>query len=105
MRTVSRRKKYPAKASMILEMIYKKNRKSLKDLKVKTEKQKVDMSGVSDDTEDIRNSLAEVEKRLKSSQAMASETKNKASRLVEAFKIMKNVEEAARVHDEVMSSN
>ena len=44
--TTSRRKRYPKKAAFKLEMIYKKNRKSLQELQVKSEKRKIDLSDI-----------------------------------------------------------
>ena len=44
MSTTIRRKRYSKKAVLLLEMICKKNRKALKELQVKTEKRKIDLS-------------------------------------------------------------
>ena len=43
-------------------------------------------------------------KKLKTSQDNVLETKNKAGRLVEAFKMMKNVEAASKADDKVVDS-
>ena len=104
LRTVGRRKRYPKKASTILEMVYKKNRKSLKELRVVSEKRKVELNIVVTDNDNLAEDCERVMKKLKTSQDNVLETKNKAGRLVEAFKIMKNVEAASKADDKVMGS-
>ena len=88
---------------MILEMIYKKNRQSLKEIQVNTGKRKVDLSGINDSSDNFMECFADVSKKLKETQNRVVETKDKATRLLDAFMIMKNVEEAVKVKEEVMN--
>ena len=87
---------------MILEMIYKKNRQSLKEIQVNTGKRKLDLSGIHDSSDNFMECFADVSKKLKETQNRVVETKDKATRLLDAFMIMKNVEEAVKVKEEVM---
>ena len=88
---------------MILEMIYKKNRQSLKEIQVNTGKRKLDLSGINDSSDNFMECFADVSKKLKETQNRVVETKDKAMRLLDAFMIMKNVEEAVKVKEEVMN--
>ena len=102
MRTVGRRKRYPKKAAKILEMTYNKNRKSLSELQVKTEKGKIDLSKLEVNGQDLTESYETVSKKLKLCQDKMIDNKDKANRIVDAYKILKNVEDAAQVKNEVM---
>ena len=104
MSVASRRKRYPKKAAMILEMIYKKNRKSLKELKVDLgDKRKLYYGDIDVDNQELVESYETASKYLKQGQLEDVENKEKAQRVVEAFRILKNAEEAAKVNDEVMN--
>ena len=102
LRTIGRRKRYPKKAAKILEMTYNKNRKSLRQLQVKTEKGKIDLSKIEINGQDLAESYESVAKKLKQCQDKVMDNKDKANRIVDAYKILKNVEEAATLKDEVM---
>ena len=104
--TTSRRKRYPKKAALRLEMIYKKNRKSLKELTVKTEKRKIDLSDLNvQPNKDIATLFDVTSKKLKQNQDDVINKREKVNRLVDAFKILKNVEDAAKINDEVMAKS
>ena len=104
--TTSRRKRYPKKAAQRLEMIYKKNRKSLKELKVKTEKRKIDLSDFDvQPKEDVATLFDVTAKKLKENQDDVINKREKVNRIVDAFKILKNVEDAAKINEEVMSKS
>ena len=91
---------------MRLEMIYKKNRKSLKELKVKTEKRKIDLSDFdAQPSKNVATLLNVTSKKLKENQADVINKREKVNRLVDAFKILKNVEDAAKINEEVMSKS
>ena len=102
LRTVGRRKRYPKKAAKILEMTYNKNRKSLRELQVKTEMGKIDLSKIGVNSRDLAESYETVAKKLKQCQDKVINNKDKANRIVDAYKILRNVEEAATLKDEVM---
>lgn len=87
-------------------MIYKKNRKSLKELKVKTEKRKIDLSDFdAQPSKDVATLLNVTSKKLKENQADVINKREKVNRIVDAFKILKNVEDAAKINEEVMSKS
>ena len=87
-------------------MIYKKNRKSLKELKVKTEKRKIDLSDFdAQPSKNVATLLNVTSKKLKENQADVINKREKVNRLVDAFKILKNVEDAAKINEEVMSKS
>ena len=87
-------------------MIYKKNRKSLKELKVKTEKRKIDLSDFdAHPSKDVATLLNVTSKKLKENQADVINKREKVNRIVDAFKILKNVEDAAKINEEVMSKS
>ena len=104
--TTSRRKRYPKKAAQRLEMIYKKNRKSLKELKVKTEKRKIDLSDFNvQPKKDVATLFDVTAKKLKENQDDVINKREKVNRIVDAFKMLKNVEDAAKINEEVMSKS
>ena len=87
-----------------MEMIYKKNRKSLKELKVvMDDKRKIDLSDVKVDNSDLEQDCETVSKKLKLTQDNFEESKKKAQRLVDAYKMLSNVEEAAKAHEELFA--
>ena len=87
-------------------MIYKKNRKSLKELKVKTEKRKIDLSDFdAQPSKNVATLLNVTSKKLKENQADVINKREKVNRIVDAFKILKNVEDAAKINEEVMSKS
>ena len=87
-----------------MEMIYKKNRKSLKELKVvMDDKRKIDLSDVKVDNSDLEQDCETVSKKLKLTQDNFEESKKKAQRLVDAYKMLNNVEEAAKAHEELFA--
>ena len=87
-------------------MIYKKNRKSLKELKVKTDKRKIDLSDFDvQPSKNVASLLNVTSKKLKENQADVINKREKVNRIVDAFKILKNVEDAAKINEEVMSKS
>ena len=104
--TTSRRKRYPKKAVLRLEMIYKKNRKALKELQVKTEKRKIDLSDLNvEPSKDVATLLEVTSKKMKENQDDVINKREKVNRIVDAFKMLKNVEDAAKINEEVMSKS
>ena len=92
---VGRRSKYPAKAAALLATTLKKNRIMLKGLNVKITKEKIDLSGVSEKhSEEIDECFNRAMSDLKTCKDLVVENNDKASRLVESYKMLKNAEEA-----------
>ena len=90
----SRRKRYPARVTGLLQKTYKKNRESLKELSVnisKGEEEELDWPGSSENIERLYDAGT---KKLKHNQQVGEQQKETAASLVAAFKIMKNAEEA-----------
>ena len=91
---------------MRLEMIYKKNRKALKELQVKTEKRKIDLSDLNvEPSKEVATLLEVTSKKLKENQDDVINKREKVNRIVDAFKMLKNVEDAAKINEEVMSKS
>eukprot|EP00092_Neocalanus_flemingeri_P093744 GFUD01119176.1.p1 GENE.GFUD01119176.1~~GFUD01119176.1.p1 ORF type:complete len:187 (+),score=42.33 GFUD01119176.1:38-598(+) len=95
LRVVGRRNRYPAKAASLLGMTLKKNRTMLKGLKVNITREKVDLSGVTENhSEVLENCFVKVNSDLKCCKDLVVENMDKTSRLIESYKILKNTEEA-----------
>ena len=87
-------------------MIYKKNRKSLQELQVKSEKRKIDLSDINVEPNKSMTELFDItSKKLKQNQDEVIKKREKVNRIVDAFKILKNVEEAAQINEEVMAKS
>jgi len=95
LRMVGRRSKYPAKAAALLATTLKKNRVMLKGLNVKITKEKVDLSSVKDKNSDtIDKCFDKAMSDLKACKDLVVDNNDKASRLVDSYKMLKNAEEA-----------
>ena len=79
------------------------NKKSLQELKVSTlGKHKLELSEVKENDETSEEFYESAAKRLKSWQTKVSTNMEKSKRIAEAFKIMKNAEDASATREAVV---
>ena len=103
MRATRRRGRYPAKGAKILQSVCSMNKKSLQELKVSTlGKHKLELSEVKENDETSEEFYESAAKRLKSWQTKVSTNMEKSKRIAEAFKIMKNAEDASATREAVV---
>jgi len=93
----SRRKRYPARITGLLQKTYKKNRESLIELNVNISKDEKEELGWPGSSEKIERLYDAGIKKLKHNQQVGEQQKEAAASLVAAFKILKNAEEANNI--------
>ena len=103
MTVASRRKKYPQRGAKILKSVYSTNRKCLKELRVDTQKRKLEASDVEESDKPEEKFYESAAKKLKSLQNKVNANREKTSMIIDAQKILKAAEDASALRETMLN--